>query len=113
MCKINGKKLVELRTEAGVSQAQLARETGISPSSINKYEKGTLNPSDEVVSKICNVFTLRTFKVIKNLYACYGKDYAEEKLLNRCSGSTFFENRVAPVKSNTELFDILATEICK
>ena len=59
MCKINGKKLVELRTVAGISQSQLAKKTGVSPSSINKYEKGVTNPSDEVVNKICLVLNIK------------------------------------------------------
>lgn len=51
MCKINGKKLGELRTKAGVSQKELAREIGVSPQSISHYENGITNPEDINVEK--------------------------------------------------------------
>ena len=59
-----------------------------------------------------NAFELRNFKVLKKLYATYG-DEAEEKLLKYCSGATFYENKVVPIKSNAELYDILSSEINK
>ena len=60
-----------------------------------------------------NVFVSRTFSVIKKLYSVYGKENVEEKLLDRCKGATYFDSKVAPVKSNTELYDILSAEINK
>ena len=55
MCKINGKKLGELRTKAGISQKQLASEMGLSTSAIKNYEHGTSNPSDDKVDRICMI----------------------------------------------------------
>lgn len=57
-----------------------------------------------------NAFTWRNFVVLKRLYATYGKQI-EEKLLNKCSGSSFFENKVAPIKSNAEMYDMLVREM--
>lgn len=59
-----------------------------------------------------NAFVLRNFKVIKKLYANYG-DEVESKLLDNCKGAVFYESKVAPVKSNAELYDILSEEISK
>ena len=59
-----------------------------------------------------NAFTLRNFSTIKKLYANYG-DGVELKLLDNCKGAVFYESKVAPVKSNAELFDILSAEISK
>lgn len=53
MCKINGKKLEEIRIERGLSRSDLATKLGMSKSSIQKYEGGIANPSDKVADKIC------------------------------------------------------------
>lgn len=53
MCKINGKKLSEIRMEKGLSREELATKIGMSKSSIEKYEIGAANPSDKVIDKIC------------------------------------------------------------
>ena len=38
MCKINGKKLADIRTKNGISQAQFAKKVGISVGSVRNYE---------------------------------------------------------------------------
>ena len=53
MCKINGKKLTEIRMERGLSRSDLATKIGMSKSSVVKYETGVANPSDKVADKIC------------------------------------------------------------
>ena len=55
MCKINGKKLTEIRMERGLSRADLATKIGMSKSSVVKYETGVANPSDKVADKICMI----------------------------------------------------------
>lgn len=55
MCKINGKKLAELRSNAGISQKKLAEKVGLAPSTINGYETGAHEPTSEIVSKICMI----------------------------------------------------------
>lgn len=59
MCRINGKKLGELRAEAGLSQEKLAKEVGLSRTSISNYEKGTCEPTSEIVSRICLVLNIK------------------------------------------------------
>lgn len=58
MCKINGKKLEEIRVNAGLSQRQLAKEIGISQYTISSYERGKTNPSDENVERICAILKI-------------------------------------------------------
>ena len=53
MCKINGKKLGELRTKAGVSQKELAKELGMSVSTVQNYEYGKSEPSTDIANRIC------------------------------------------------------------
>lgn len=68
MCKINGKKLGEIRKNAGMSQRELAKQLGVSPSAISHYEKGDANPSDETLEKICVLLKITKDDVeIKNL----------------------------------------------
>lgn len=57
-----------------------------------------------------NAYTLRTIRVIRKMYSQFGKD-VEIKLLDKCKGASFFENKVAPILKNSELFDILSAEI--
>lgn len=59
-----------------------------------------------------NVYILRTFQVLKKLYASFGEG-VEQKLLNRCKGATFYESKVAPIYKNAELFDFLSKEISR
>ena len=58
MCKINGKKLEEIRVNAGLSQRQLAKEIGISQYTISSYERGKTSPSDENVERICAILKI-------------------------------------------------------
>lgn len=44
MCKINGKKLAEIRRENGLTQAQLAKKIGISEAMIGFYEQERNEP---------------------------------------------------------------------
>ena len=53
MCKINGKKLKEIRTNAGMTQKDLAKLLNVSEASIGYYENGKTNPTDENVDKLC------------------------------------------------------------
>ena len=53
MCKINGRKLGELRANAGISRGELGKEIGLSQSTIKNYESGVTEPSNETLEKIC------------------------------------------------------------
>ena len=53
MCKINGKKLGEIRVEKGISQGKLAEKVGVSRQSVSQYENGVCEPSTETVERIC------------------------------------------------------------
>ena len=54
MCKINGKKVVELRTAKKMTQKELAKKAGLSPWSICQVETGKTNANDESLAKIAN-----------------------------------------------------------
>lgn len=60
-----------------------------------------------------SAFTLRMFQIFKKLFANFGEDTVVEGLLENCKGASYFENKIAPVKSNAEMYDILAKAICE
>lgn len=49
MCKINGKKLKEIREREGLTLQDVAKGCGVSYSTISKYESEINNPSDATV----------------------------------------------------------------
>lgn len=81
-------------------------------------DRETLVKAIELIKKLewCgsekNAFVMRNFSVIKKLYATFG-DSTEKKLLQNCKGAVYYESKVAPIKSNAELFDMLSDEIKK
>ena len=71
MCKINGKKLSEIRIEKGISRMELASRIGLSKSSIQKYETGVANPSDKVEDKICMIIKNNNSKNINHRHKLF------------------------------------------
>lgn len=59
MCKINGKKLADIRTKNGISQAQFAKKVGISVGSVRNYEGGK--------TKDVNSKTVRLMAMVLNV----------------------------------------------
>ncbi len=50
------KRLKQLRRQQGLSQNSLAREVGLSKSSINMYERGEREPGLATLQSLCNLF---------------------------------------------------------
>lgn len=53
-----GKKIKKYRIRAKMTQTDLAKELGMSKSIISAYEKGTRNPSFDVLSDMANIFNI-------------------------------------------------------
>ena len=60
-----------------------------------------------------SAFILRNFQTIKKLYSNFGREKVNTKLLDHCKGAVYYESKIFPVKSNAEVYDILAEEIVK
>lgn len=86
MCRINGLKLEMIRKSANMSQKALAKELGVAASTINNYESGKSNPSDEVVDKLCMIL-----KVHKDEVEIHDVGYSF--LDNRSKHATSIRNR--------------------
>ncbi len=56
--KIIGERIKENRLILGLTQEQLAKKLGVSTGIITAYERGLKTPSDELKSKICDLFNI-------------------------------------------------------
>ena len=53
-----GHRIVNLRAINNISARKLSKELGVDPSTINKIEKGSANPSLDLLFKICDYFDI-------------------------------------------------------
>ena len=53
-------RLKELRTEKGITQAQLAQDTGLTISAISKWEQGSRVPSALAIITLAKYFNVTT-----------------------------------------------------
>ncbi|MDE6274521.1 MAG: helix-turn-helix domain-containing protein [Clostridiales bacterium] len=51
-----GQRIKELREEKGMTQAHLASLLSTTQSTVGKYEREELQPSIEMIAKLCQVF---------------------------------------------------------
>lgn len=75
MCKINGRKLKELREGANISQTKMATEIGIGRSTLSDYERNiTEDIPTETVDKICMILRINRNEIeMQNV----GYDFAQ------------------------------------
>ncbi|MGN0537641.1 MAG: helix-turn-helix domain-containing protein [Acutalibacteraceae bacterium] len=64
MNKRFGDVIRELRTKAGLTQAELARRLGISPSAVGMYEQGRREPDQTILAKLCDVLHTTSDKLL-------------------------------------------------
>ena len=53
---MRGARIAALRRQAGMSQAELARQLGVSPSAVGMYEQGRREPSSDVLVQLGKIF---------------------------------------------------------
>ena len=54
------KRLIELRTNAGLSQRKLAKEIGVSGVAVQYWEKNRSNPDPESIIRLAKFFKVST-----------------------------------------------------
>ena len=59
-----GKKIQEIRNDKGMSQADLARATGLAPAAISRYELGTRQPNAEIIAKIAGALGVSPYALV-------------------------------------------------
>ena len=69
-----GDRIREERTKAGISQRELARRLGLSPSMISQIESGIAKPSVGTLYSIVNELNLSLDRVIRgDGFECFGQ----------------------------------------
>jgi transcriptional regulator with XRE-family HTH domain len=57
--KALGKRIQELRNDAGISQAQLGYETGVHRDQVGRIERGVQSPTADVLEAIAGVLQMK------------------------------------------------------
>ena len=97
--EIMGKRLRQLRMDAGISQLNMAEIIGIKQSSINRYEQGSSTPTAENLVKYAEYFDVSLDYVFGRCDSPQGKLYEYQ--------SEAFREKI---KNNSELNDFI--EMC-
>jgi len=82
-----GARIAALRREAGLNQAQLAQQLGISPSAMGMYEQGRREPSMETVVAMARVFGVTTDYLLTGSPAEQEREAFQEMLLSRITSA--------------------------
>jgi transcriptional regulator with XRE-family HTH domain len=77
-----GQKLKELRKQNFLTQADLGKKIGVSPSAIGMYEQGHREPDQHTLLKICDIFDVPTDYLINPKRKCsiFFNQYCEHEL---------------------------------
>ncbi len=65
-----GRRLKELRRKSGLTQAELGRKIGVSPSAVGMYEQGKREPDNHTLLKVCELFDTTTDYLINDDLKC-------------------------------------------
>lgn len=110
MCKINGKKLEEIRVNAGLSQKALGKEIGVSGQTISMYEKGNTNPSDDKVERICAILKISKGDIeIQDIG--YNFKTRESKTVARVRKQKGFKRVLTPIETERWIAKYRNTEV--
>lgn len=82
-----GLRVAALRREAGLSQAQLARQLQISPSAMGMYEQGRREPSLQLVGQMARILGVSTDYLITGSPRPEDADTVEQLLTGRLAAA--------------------------
>lgn len=80
-----GSRIAALRRESKMSQAELARQLKISPSTVGMYEQGRREPSADLLVEIAKLFGVTTDYLLTGQEELPGEEEAFSQLLHRLS----------------------------
>ena len=67
------KQIVQLRKKKGMSQSQLAKALGVSPSAIGMYEQGRRVPTLDIIIAMAQLFEVSLDYLLTGTESCYLK----------------------------------------
>ena len=99
-----GKKLKMLRKKIGLTQANLAKKLGISPSAVGMYEQGRREPDSAMLVKIADLFKVSVdylidFKKSKKYYK--NVDEIADKIEFILRNKEYFKNNKNSLSNET------------
>lgn len=94
-----GEKIKNVRSDAHVTQAELARRLGVKPQSISQYERGVKRPKIETLEKIANALGV-------NIACFYNMEKQETSVF-----SAWRDPEADPPKVETEVLVLYRNEI--
>ncbi len=99
--------LRELRTQKGLTQAELSKTLQVSASSIGMYEQGRREPDNETLGKIANYFNVTTDYLLGRTDEPQGTGF-QKGLLGDINGDSPLAQKARETKPNLDSKDLLA-----
>ena len=67
--KTLGEKLKEARLNKGLKQSDVAERLGCAPTSLTNWENGKVNPSFDVLSRLCSIYDIAPLSLLAGNYS--------------------------------------------
>lgn len=79
-----GSRLKEIRIENNISQKQVARDIGISTTTISQYESDSRFPNESMLKRLCLYYKISSDYLLgltDTKHVPFGKDESKEKMI--------------------------------
>lgn len=83
-----GARIAVLRRSAGLSQAELARRLGISPSAVGMYEQGRREPAADMLVAMADIFHVSTDYLLTGAPRTETEHQVSEQTVLQCLAET-------------------------
>lgn len=91
------KRLHDLRTEHRITQRELAKALGVTDMTISRYESGSVEPSIEIIYRICDYFNIGLNRLL-------GETEFQSKDVPQFATWDFFSGALLPNETASEAF---------
>ena len=84
---MKGARIAALRRQAGMSQARLAEQLGVSPSAVGMYEQGRREPSADVLVQLGKIFGVSVDYILTGTPSPQEEQRLQQLLLDRINSA--------------------------
>lgn len=85
--RMRGARIAALRRQAGMSQAELARQLGVSPSAVGMYEQGRREPSSDVLVQLGKIFGVSVDYILTGTPSPQEEQRLQQLLMDRITAA--------------------------
>ena len=71
----DGSKLARFRRARGLTQKQLAEKAGLNVVTIQRFEQGRADPTQETIKKVCEVLGIQSQDIVTEEFASAGSEW--------------------------------------